>query len=99
MRILKLCFPLYSWSVSGNSAVGSSRFSGGVVCGINGDLCPPFRERLEGFRGTVGANGERGEGELGLLLKVSRFGIGVLDGRGPGSIGSAGNCFEKTVGE
>ena len=98
-RILKLLFPSYSRSVSGNSAVGNSRFSG-VVCGMSGDLCPPFNERFDGFLGTAGASGDRGAGELGRLLKVSIFGIGVLDGRGPGSMGSAGNCLaNRVVGE
>ena len=69
------------------------------MCGISGDRCPPFKDKLDGFRGTAGLSGDRGAGELGLLLNTSRVGIGVLDGRGPGSIGSAGNCFENTDGE
>lgn len=79
--------------------MGSSLFSGGVVCGMSGDLGPPFRERLDGFFGTVGTSGDRGAGELGLLLNMSRCGIGVLDGLGPGSMGNAGKCLEKTDGE
>lgn len=66
---------------------------------MSGDLWPPFKDKFDGFRGTAGARGERGDGELGRLLKVSMLGIGVLEGRGPGSIGRAGNCFEKTDGE
>lgn len=66
---------------------------------MSGDLWPPLRAKFEGFRGTAGANGERGAGELGRLLNVSMLGIGVLDGLGPGSIGRTGNCFENTVGE
>ena len=96
---MKLLFPAYSRRVSGNSAVGNSRFSG-VVCGIRGDLCPPFNDRFDGFFGTAGASGDLGDGELGRLLKESMFGIGVLDGLGPGSIGSAGKCFvNMAVGE
>lgn len=47
----------------------------------------------DGLRGTVGDNGERA-GEAGRLAKVLIVGgIGVLDGRGPGSMGRAGNGF------
>lgn len=50
-------------------------------------------DRFEGLRGTVGDRGER-MGELGRLWNVSIVGgIGVLDGRGPMSIGSTGNGF------
>lgn len=48
-------------------------------------------DKYEGFRGTVGERGVR-IGELGRLWKVSIVGgIGVLDGRGPISIGKLGN--------
>ena len=65
----------------------------GVEGGRTGDLDEDERsESPDGFRGTVGDNGERpGAGDAGRLLKVSMVGgIGVLEGRGPGSIGNAG---------
>jgi hypothetical protein len=55
----------------------------------------PFRARLEGFRGTSGDL----VGEAGLLLKWSTLGIGVLDGRGPGSMDRMGNGFGALIGD
>ncbi len=55
-----------------------------------------FRDRFDGLRGTVGERGER-IGELGRLWKVSIVGgMGVLDGRGPISIGKTGKGFGCT---
>lgn len=64
---------------------------------MTGDLCrlelAVFKAIFEGLRGTVGDSGDR-MGELGRLWKVSMVGgIGVLDGRGPMSIGRTGNGF------
>lgn len=62
--------------------------------GRTGDLDEDDRsDKPEGLRGTVGESGERpGAGDAGRLLNVSMVGgMGVLEGRGPGSIGSAGN--------
>lgn len=79
----------------------ASRFSGGVVCGMSGDLVAPFSAKLEGFRGTAGAAGTSGDrvGEVGRLLKLSTLGIGVLDGRGPGSRGRIGNGLTTCNGD
>ena len=66
---------------------------------MTGDLCTPeFRARLDGFRGTVGENGTLA-GEPGRLWNVSMVGgMGVLDGRGPRSMGSTGNGLGCTNG-
>ncbi len=75
---------------------GSSALSAvGVIGGMTGDRCrlelAAFMARFDGLRGIVGDSGDR-MGELGRLWKVSMVGgIGVLDGRGPMSIGSTGN--------
>ena len=57
-----------------------------------------FNDKLEGLRGTVGDSGDR-IGELGRLWNVSIVGgMGVLDGRGPMSIGKTGNGLGWTRG-
>ena len=96
-RTLKFARLLYSINVFGNSDVvtGTSvpLSDEGVDGGRTGDLDEDERsESPDGLRGTVGESGDRlGVGEAGRLLKVSIVGgIGVLEGRGPGSMGSAG---------
>lgn len=95
---LKFVRLLYSISVFGNSDVvtGTSDplSDEGVDGGRTGDLDGDDRsDKPEGLRGTVGESGERfGAGDAGRLLKVSIVGgMGVLEGRGPGSMGRAGN--------
>lgn len=55
-------------------------------------------DRYDGFRGIVGERGVR-IGELGRLWNVSIVGgIGVLDGRGPISMGKLGNGLGWNMG-
>ena len=62
---------------------------------MRGDLGSPLSARLEGFFGICGDL----VGEPGLLLNVSTLGIGVLEGRGPGSIARIGNGFATSIGD
>ena len=72
--------------------------------GMTGDRCTlelaeEWRERLEGLRGTVGDMGAARIGELGRLWNVSIVGgMGVLDGRGPISMGRTGKGLGCTNG-
>jgi hypothetical protein len=65
----------------GKSAL-SRRGEAGVVIeeeDANGDICVE-RDKFDGFRGTVGDNGDL-IGDVGLLMSVSiDVGMGVLDG-------------------
>lgn len=64
---------------------------------LNGET-DTFKPRPEGLRGTAGEGGGR-TGEPGRLTKVSIVGgMGVLDGRGPGSIGKTGKGLGNAIG-
>lgn len=103
---LKLFLLLYSRSVFGNR-VEPGRSGGFSVPGVAGvgtggstgdreDM--DLRDRPDGLRGTVGESGDRA-GDAGRLINVSIVGgIGVLDGRGPRSMGRTGNGFDGTNG-
>lgn len=90
-RTWKLLLPWKECNVSGKSACGID----GVPCCISGDRDAPLSAMLEGFLGTSGDL----MGEAGLLLKLSTLGMGVLEGRGPGSMDRIGNGLDGSMGD